>query len=149
MQHTTIAMTTCTNGYICKFYFATAIWSLCVQLHWKNTWVTSTTFLGCLSCISVTKECYQMSFLEGSLRSVFISCRRPIWLHSWHYYHNHATKAGAVVWDQRNNKPHQKCWFMGFLKGDPNLRKEGSFSTKHFQIVSIPWTLRVMHAKRM
>ena len=56
-------------------------------------------FLGCLSCISVTKECYRIGYLESSLRSFFISYissslffRRPIWLHSWHYYHNHATK---------------------------------------------------------
>ena len=32
-----------------------------------------TTFLGCLSCISVTKECYQIGFLESSLRRFFIS----------------------------------------------------------------------------
>ena len=25
--------------------------------HYENTWITLTTFLGCLSCISVTKEC--------------------------------------------------------------------------------------------
>ena len=31
------------------------------SLHCKNTWVTSTTLLGCLS---VTKECYQIGFLE-------------------------------------------------------------------------------------
>ena len=54
--------------------------------------------LGCLSCISVTKECYQIGYLEGSLRSFFISYissslfRRPIWQHSWHFYQNHATK---------------------------------------------------------
>ena len=29
-------------------------------MHCKNTWVTLTTFLGCLSCINVTKECYQI-----------------------------------------------------------------------------------------
>ena len=28
--------------------------------------------LGCLSCISVTKECYQIGFFESSLRSFFI-----------------------------------------------------------------------------
>ena len=42
-------------------------------IHSKNTCITSTTFLGCLSYISVTKECYQIGFLEGSLRSSFIS----------------------------------------------------------------------------
>ena len=41
--------------------------------HSKNTWVTLTTFLGCLSCISVTKKCYQIGFLESSLRSFFNS----------------------------------------------------------------------------
>ena len=34
------------------------------QLHCKNTWVTLTTFLGCPSCISVTKECCQVGFLN-------------------------------------------------------------------------------------
>ena len=29
--------------------------------------------LGCPSCISVTKECYQIGFLESSLRSFFFS----------------------------------------------------------------------------
>ena len=29
-------------------------------MHCKNTWVTLTTFLGCLSCINVIKECYQI-----------------------------------------------------------------------------------------
>ena len=42
-------------------------------VHCKNTWVTSTTILGCPSCISVTKECYQIGFLESSLRSFFFS----------------------------------------------------------------------------
>ena len=34
------------------------------HIHCKNTWVTSTTFLGCHSCIIETKECYQIGFLE-------------------------------------------------------------------------------------
>ena len=29
--------------------------------------------LGCPSCISVTKECYQIGFIESSLRSFFLS----------------------------------------------------------------------------
>ena len=29
--------------------------------------------------------------------------------------------------DQGNNKSHQKCSFIGFLKGDTNLTKERSF----------------------
>ena len=62
-------------------------------------WVASTTFLGCLSYSSVTKECYQIGYLEGSMRNFFISYislslffRTPIGLHFWHYYHNHTTK---------------------------------------------------------
>ena len=43
------------------------------SIHCKNTWVTSTTFLGCLSCTSVLKECYQIGFRECSLWS-FFSC---------------------------------------------------------------------------
>ena len=35
----------------------------------KNTWVTLTTFLGRLDCISGTKNCYQIGFLENSLKS--------------------------------------------------------------------------------
>ena len=34
-------------------------------VHCKNTWVPLTTFLGCLSFISVTKKCYKIGFLES------------------------------------------------------------------------------------
>ena len=37
--------------------------------HCKKTWVTLITLLGCLSYISVAKKCYQIGFLESSLRS--------------------------------------------------------------------------------
>ena len=30
----------------------------------EDGWPVANTFLGCLSCISVTKECYQIDFLE-------------------------------------------------------------------------------------
>ena len=32
------------------------------HVHCKNTWVTLTTFLGCPSCICMTKECYQIGY---------------------------------------------------------------------------------------
>ena len=35
-------------------------------IHNKSSWVTSATFLCGLSCISVTKECYQIDFLWGA-----------------------------------------------------------------------------------
>ena len=38
----------------------------------KNTWVTLTTFLGCLNCINVTKECYQIG-LSNEVLSLFSS----------------------------------------------------------------------------
>ena len=39
--------------------------------HCKNTWVTLTIFLGCLSFINVTKKCYLVGFLESPLRNFF------------------------------------------------------------------------------
>ena len=48
--------------------------SIRVYVHCKNTWVTLTTFLGCPSCISVTKECYQIGFLNWKFtEELFIS----------------------------------------------------------------------------
>ena len=37
-------------------------------------------------------EMIQTRFLESLLKSFLFSFRRPIWLHSWRFYHNHATK---------------------------------------------------------
>ena len=64
----------------------------------NKTWVASITFLGCLSYISVTKKCYQVGFLEvgwrgfSSVTLASLLFREPIWLHSWHFYHNHPIK---------------------------------------------------------
>ena len=47
------------------------------------------------SCISVTKECYQIGFLNWTFIEFHLLVsffRRPIWLHSWHFYHKHAVK---------------------------------------------------------
>ena len=55
------------------------MYTMCIAIHIqylyrKNTWVTLTTFLGCLSCISVTKECYQIDFLNWKfIEELFIS----------------------------------------------------------------------------
>ena len=44
--------------------------------------------------------------------------------------HSHATKELSISRCARSNKQlHQICWFIGSLKGDTNLTKEGSFST--------------------
>ena len=49
---------------------------------------------------------------------------------------------GAYVQDQRNDKLHQKCWFIGFLKGDTNLTKEGTF-LHSVKILSTPHVCHV------
>ena len=51
----------------------------------------------------------------------------------------------------RSKTLHQKCWFIGFLKGDTNLIKEGSFLTTFCSSLSTSWTLCVtyMHTKGM
>ena len=46
---------TCSSGCMVYIYIYITV---------KNTSVTLTTFLGCLSCISVTKNCYQIGFLN-------------------------------------------------------------------------------------
>ena len=76
----------------------------------------SNTFLG-LSCITVTNECYQIGFFEGGFSLVTLASL--FFLHSWHFYHNHATnepfsRGRCVRW----KKPHQKCWIIG---GDTNF----------------------------
>ena len=114
-----------------------------VYINAKTLWLLQP-HLGCLSCISVTKECYQIGFLEGSLRSFFISyCNINFSEDLFGNIPGNTTTTmqptnspEADVY--KNNKPHQKCWFIGFLKGDTDLAKEGSFSSKLFQIVSIP-----------
>ena len=70
----------------------------------KHFGYTSTTFSGCLSCIRVTKECYQTSFPseELFLNSTFFCVCVCVWLHFWHFNHNHATKEQ----NQRNNRLH-------------------------------------------
>ena len=62
-------------------------------MHIKNFWVASTIFLGCLSCISVTKECYQytviLDILEIPMRCFFFSwiiLYHQIWLSFLLYY---------------------------------------------------------------
>ena len=58
--------------------------------------------------------------------------RRPFWLATFLVFLTTAMQPRnspeADVQDQTNNKLHQKCWFIGFLKGDTDLTKEGNFS---------------------
>ena len=90
----------CSIGNKEKKHNKTAICSLGCACTAK-TLVTSTTLLSCLSCISVTKECHWVRFLESSLKrlhsrySLFL--RKPIWVH-WHSIStsNQRTSLGAV-----------------------------------------------------
>ena len=88
-------------------------------------------FIGCLSCISVTKKCYQ-GFLESQLKNLFFSYISYESLISEHLFayipcnHSHALHATKELPKSRcarskNNKLHHKCWFIGFLKGDSKV----------------------------
>ena len=46
------------SGKVWCFFVHICTHGCMVTVHCKNTWVTSTIFLGCLSCINVTKKCY-------------------------------------------------------------------------------------------
>ena len=58
-------------------------------------------------CKHTWKRVIWIGILEGSLRTFFTSYislslffffRRPIWLHSWHYYHNQGTPPGTDLY---------------------------------------------------
>ena len=97
--------------------------------HCKNSWVTLTTFLGCLSCISVTKKCYQ-GFLECPLRNLFfsyISYKSLISEDLFAYipcnHSNQGTLQEQMCKIKETTNFTIKCCFIGFLKGDTNLPK--------------------------
>ena len=104
--------------------------------HCKNTWVTLTTFLG---CISATKECYQVGFFDlidwkrfslVPFASLFF---QETYLVTFLVFPpqvcNQGTLQGQMC--KIKKKTRQKCWFISILKGYTNLTKEGSFSTTH------------------
>ena len=66
----------------------------------------------------------KLGFLAESLQN---------WLHSWHFYHNHATKEllqGQMCRIKETTNPTRNAaWFIGLLQEDPNLTKRRSFST--------------------
>ena len=97
----------------------------------KNTRITLTTLLGCLSCIGVIKECYQIGFIDE--KRFFFSNLFSICLHSRHFYHkpyNQGTQGKCV----RSKKQHISPDLYAFWK----KIHEGSISTtlcsncKHF-----------------
>ena len=90
--------------------------------HSKSKCVISTTFLDCSSCISVinvTKECYWIGFVKVQWEASYI-------IHAVSFQKTYLAAFLAFLpqpWQQRNGmdrcstskKPHQKCWFIGFL----------------------------------
>ena len=58
--HTSVLATVLGTDYGGNYKFRSAD----VYTLQKHLGVTLTTFLGCLSCISVTKKCYQIDFLK-------------------------------------------------------------------------------------
>ena len=68
----------------------------------KNTWVTSTTVLGSLSCISMTKECYQIGFLDFieelllQLHQLVSLCSEDLSISWLHFHHKHACNQGTL-----------------------------------------------------
>ena len=98
----------------------------CTYLHCKNTWVTLTTFLGCLSCINVTKERYQIG--KASLVTLVLE-DLAIWLHSWHFYHkpcNQGTQGMQMSKQQHTSPEMLICKFSEKLY---ILTRKGSTST--------------------
>ena len=75
--------------------------------------------IGCLSCISVTNECYQNGFIEtllSCLQSLVSFLRRPIWAHS--YY--------KPCWSKKHSPEMLICTLS---ERRYYLTKEGSIST--------------------
>ena len=141
MKETLVLLTYC-QGYSVRNFL------LCIY-HCKNTWVTSTTFLDCLSCNATKVSLFfrrpiWLALFPGHSQIFSCTCgenicmqdkiwdwpgdKATIWLHSWHFYHNHATKELDLQMyyiKGMTNLPRNCC----ILKGDTNLTKEGSFST--------------------
>ena len=88
---------------------------------------------GCLSCISVNKECYQIG--------------------SWHFYHKHPTKELMYQGQACNIKKPQilpeVLIYRLSEKEILNLIKEGSFSTTLFKLQAILELFCFMHTKGM
>ena len=122
---------------------------LCIELPDKET---TKNILDRLSCISVTKEClkvywgafplvtlaclfFQKTYLATFLALLLQPCNEP-------------TAQGQICkMIKTTNLTRNVAWFIGFLNGGTNLTIEWSISTKHYQIVSIPWTLCVSTQK--
>ena len=79
----------------------------------QNSWVTLTIFLGCLSCISYVVSFVLKICLATSLSFLPQAC-------------NQGTLPGQMC---KINETTNLTRNAGFLKGDTNLIKEGSFST--------------------
>ena len=120
-------------------------------IHCKNTWVTLTTVLGCLSCISVTRECdtipnwcsWRRSFLVRVASLLFQNTYLVTFLAFLPQPCNQRTQGRCVCVRPKKQQISPEMLTYAFWK-------EGSISTIHpVQIVSTLWTLCVTHTKGM
>ena len=123
------------------------------KTHYKNTWVTFINYSFRLSQlhISVTKECHQIGFYWKGFFFIYISLRRPICLYTFLAFlpqtmqprnsgHADVCKIKATTHLTRNAD----------YKFSENFQQKREAPQLHFiQIVSILWSLHVMHTKGM
>ena len=111
------------HGFTCRWLYVTLPWSYLTLRDSTFALLGSTNhILDCLSCISVIKECYQISFLKAHWEA-FSLVSSSLFSEDLFAYNpgistmqNHATKELSRGKYHKNNKPHQKCWFIGFLE---------------------------------
>ena len=94
----------------------------------------------------MTKECYQIGFIETSLKSASSSVTLDnlffICLHSRHFYHkpyNQGTQGRCVRSKKQHTSPDLYAFWKRYTRGASQLHS--------VQIVSTFWTLHVMHTK--
>ena len=87
--------------------------------------ITSNTFLGCLSCISVTKECYQIDFLESSFKELF-QFHQIVSLIFQNTYLFSEDLFGQI--------PFQKTYLATFLSFLPQLCNQGALQGQMYKI---------------
>jgi len=93
-------------------------------IHCKNVWVTSTMFWSSqlhACCVRDTLQTSKGIFLFESkfeklapslMRSSYKKPAIAIWLHTWHFYHNHAIRHSSRhrCVGTKKHQPHQKCY---------------------------------------
>ena len=128
------------------------------RYHCKNTWVALTTFLGCLSCISVTKQCYQIWFYwnfiseASSLVTVVSLFFQKTYLATFLAFLTQTTQPrnwGQMCKTNETTNLTRNANLYAFWKTILFWQKREVSLLHSVQIASTPWTLRVTHTKGM